>query len=107
MRPSEKFEQLWTDYNKQSVKASTKKGLAFHFFCEGANWEYENIAPKRSKDYAYKKGFDSSVNGANTKNCHGSIFSSPENTRAWEEGVKDGTTHNHAVPHDRQTSGGV
>jgi len=50
------------------------------------------IPPERSKDYAYKIGFDSSINGANTTNCHFSIFSSPKNTKAWEEGVKDGIT---------------
>jgi len=46
--------------------------------------------PERSKDYAYKMGFDSSVNGANTANCHFSIFSTIETTKAWEDGVKDG-----------------
>ena len=48
------------------------------------------IPPERSEDYAYKMGFDSSINGANTINCHFSIFSSPENMEAWEDGVKDG-----------------
>ena len=46
------------------------------------------IPPKRSEDYAYKMGIDSHINGANTTNCHFSIFSSPENTKSWEEGVK-------------------
>lgn len=48
------------------------------------------IPPKRSKEYAYKMGLDCAKNGANEKNCHFSIFSSPENTRAWEKGEKDG-----------------
>ena len=48
------------------------------------------IPPKRSKEYAYKMGLDFAKNGANEKNCHFSIFSSPENTRAWEKGEKDG-----------------
>jgi len=48
------------------------------------------IPPKRSKEYAYKMGLDCAKNGANTINCHFSIFSSPENTKAWEKGVKDG-----------------
>jgi len=46
--------------------------------------------PKRSKEYAYKMGLDNAKNGANITNCHFSIFSSPENIRAWEKGVKDG-----------------
>lgn len=54
------------------------------------------IPSKRSKEYAYKMGFDSSVNGVNTENCHFSIFSSDENTRSWEAGVKDGVAHNKA-----------
>lgn len=49
------------------------------------------------KDYAYKMGFDSSVNGANTTNCHFSIFTLDENTRSWEVGVKDGVAHNQAT----------
>lgn len=48
------------------------------------------IPSKRSKEYAYKMGLDCVKKGENTTNCHFSIFSSPENTRAWEKGVKDG-----------------
>ena len=48
------------------------------------------IPPKRSEEYAYKMGVDCAKNGANTTNCHFSIFSSSENTRAWEKGEKDG-----------------
>lgn len=62
------------------------------------------IPPKRSKDYAYKMGFDSSVNGANTTNCHFSIFSSDKNTRSWEAGVKDAVAHNQAM-HRTQKAG--
>jgi len=45
---------------------------------------------KRSKEYAYKMGKDCAKNGANTTNCHFSIFSSKENAEAWERGGKDG-----------------
>lgn len=44
--------------------------------------------PTRNAEYAYKMGYDCEINGANTTNCHFSIFSSKENTRAWEEGKK-------------------
>jgi len=47
------------------------------------------IPPKRSKDYAYKMGKDCAKNGANTTNCHFSIFSSKENTEAWERGKNE------------------
>ncbi len=48
------------------------------------------IPPKRSKDDAYKMGVDCALNSANTQNCHFSIFSSRENTKAWEDGKKFG-----------------
>lgn len=47
------------------------------------------ILPKRSTDYAYEKGYDCGLNGANMDNCHFAIFSTPENTRAWEQGKRD------------------
>jgi len=45
--------------------------------------------PKPSMSYAYKMGFDCGVNGPNQKNCHFSLFSSPQGTREWEEGKQD------------------
>lgn len=44
------------------------------------------IIPKVERTEAYKQGYDCGVNGANTTNCHFSIFSSKENTREWERG---------------------
>ena len=46
---------------------------------------------KHTKEYAYEMGKDYAVNGANTTNCNFAIFSSKENTRAWEEGKKMGS----------------
>lgn len=48
------------------------------------------IPPTRTKEYAFKMGKDCAKNGANTTNCHFSIFSLKENTEAWERGEKDG-----------------
>ncbi len=42
-----------------------------------------------SEKYAFDMGVDCARNGANEKNCHFSIFSTPENTKAWEKGKKD------------------
>lgn len=39
---------------------------------------------------AYNFGLDAGYNGANTKNCHFTIFSKPEFTREWEKGNKVG-----------------
>jgi len=36
--------------------------------------------------YAYEMGKSCAENGANLINCHFNIFSSPEKTKAWEEG---------------------
>ena len=47
------------------------------------------VRSKRPTDYAYRMGRDCAVNGPNTTNCHHSIFSSPESTRAWERGKRD------------------
>jgi len=44
---------------------------------------------KKERD-PYKLGFDCGLNGANMENCHCSIFSSPENTKKWEQGKRDG-----------------
>ena len=46
------------------------------------------IPPVRSQDYAYKMGYDCEMNGATEENCHFSIFSSKENTAAWEDGKR-------------------
>jgi len=52
----------------------------------------ELIPLKRSKDFAFKMGVDCSLNGPNVQNCHFSIFSTPRNTKAWEDGKKYGDT---------------
>jgi len=38
------------------------------------------------KEQAFEMGKDCAINGANTTNCHFSIFSKPEFTKAWEDG---------------------
>ena len=44
--------------------------------------------PKVSVDICFKAGYDAEVNGANTTNCHFSLFSAPQFTAAWENGKK-------------------
>ena len=41
-----------------------------------------------SKDEAYKRGYDSEMNGANDFNCHYSIFLNKESMLSWQCGVK-------------------
>ena len=48
------------------------------------------IPPKATPEHAYEMGVDKAVNGANSENCHVSIFATAENTRQWEKGVHDG-----------------
>lgn len=42
--------------------------------------------PKIDEEYAYNAGYDSGRNGSNQENCDFRIFSTPENTKAWERG---------------------
>ncbi len=45
--------------------------------------------PKVEKSVAYDMGLDCGLNGANTTNCHFSIFADKENTKEWERGKRD------------------
>lgn len=38
---------------------------------------------------ARKMGRDCALNGPNTRNCHFSLFASPELTQAWEQGKRE------------------
>ena len=44
----------------------------------------------KEEKYAYEMGKDCSKNGANTTNCHFTIFSTHKKMKAWEEGQRDG-----------------
>ena len=44
--------------------------------------------PRVNHKEAYGHGYDCGINGANETNFHFSIFSSTENTKAWEQGKK-------------------
>lgn len=46
--------------------------------------------PRISEEHAYNMGYDCAINGADDINCHFSIFSTTENTKAWANGKKDG-----------------
>lgn len=48
------------------------------------------MPPRVTKEHAERMGYDAETNGANTANCHFSIFAAPELTRAWELGKKRG-----------------
>lgn len=45
--------------------------------------------PKVTTKQAYQAGRDYAINGANTNNCHFSIFMSGENTAEWERGAAE------------------
>jgi hypothetical protein len=42
--------------------------------------------PTSDEKICFAMGYDCEMNGADEKNCHFSLFSSPENTKAWEAG---------------------
>lgn len=62
--------------------------------------KFLNDIPKPDENVCFAMGYDSEMNGADEKNCHFSLFSSIERTRAWERGkaqaVKDKATPNKA-----------
>lgn len=45
-----------------------------------------------TEEHAEAMGRDCSINGANDKNCHFSLFANPTLTRAWERGKSEGRT---------------
>jgi len=44
--------------------------------------------PKVNAEICFKAGYDAEMNGANTTNCHFSLFSNPQFAAAWENGKK-------------------
>jgi ribosome modulation factor len=44
--------------------------------------------PTTNEKICYAMGYDCGMNGADAKNCHFSLFSKPEYTRAWEDGKR-------------------
>lgn len=46
--------------------------------------------PTSNEKICYAMGYDAAVNGADEKNCHFSLFSTKENTAAWEAGNRKG-----------------
>ncbi len=51
-------------------------------------------AAKEKKSAAYLWGYDCGKFGANKTNCHYTIFSTPENTKEWEQGKADAEKEN-------------
>lgn len=49
-----------------------------------------NTIRKITIEDTYKAGLDCGLNGATEQNCHFGYFSSPEHTKAWEKGEKEG-----------------
>ena len=50
----------------------------------------EKDSGERIVDKAYDAGKDCAINGADTTNCHFSLFSSPEIMKSWQKGKNDG-----------------
>lgn len=41
----------------------------------------------------FEAGYDCEENGANVKNCHFGLFSTPERTKEWERGKSEAKAH--------------
>lgn len=70
--------------------------------------KFLNDIPKPDEKVCFAMGYDSEVNGADEKNCHFSLFSSVERTRAWERGkeqaVKDRQRPTKRAPDARKSA---
>lgn len=68
-----------------SSTASKKEGGALEKFertvmkVSGASWRSH-----------YDAGYDAGLNGPNERNCHFSLFDTPEHTKEWERGKAAG-----------------
>lgn len=58
-------------------------------FQKGINMEKNNFNYIDTTE-AYNRGFDCGLNGVNDHNSNFRIFSTPENTKAWEKGKSEG-----------------
>jgi hypothetical protein len=54
-----------------------------------ARWRIEG-GEMTDLEYCYNAGKDAGINGPNSTNCHFRLFSSREQTEAWERGKRDG-----------------
>ncbi len=47
------------------------------------------LSASHTKEYAYEMGKDCVLHGANTTNCHFSLFASEELMKEWERGKRE------------------
>jgi hypothetical protein len=50
----------------------------------------KKVALTKSLEECYQAGFDCGFKGVTEDNCHFSFFASPEKTKEWDRGKKDG-----------------
>lgn len=63
--------------------------------------------PTSNEKICFAMGYDAAINGANEKNCHFSLFSSKENTAAWEAGNRKGVADRETAEHKMQRTTGT
>lgn len=57
---------------------------------------------EKNKSREYIAGYDAGFNSPNTSNCHLSYFSTPEKTKEWERGNKDGKAQKEIVKQPKE-----
>ncbi|HUS02948.1 MAG TPA: hypothetical protein VMY77_14520 [Chitinophagaceae bacterium] len=51
----------------------------------------------RDKSHEYKMGYDCGLHGANTTNCHFSLFATPARLKEWESGKAAGENKKNGI----------
>lgn len=69
--------------------------------------QFVDELPKSNQKICYAMGYDAAMNGADEKNCHFSLFSSKENTAAWEAGNRQGVKDREAAQQKMQRTTGT
>lgn len=62
--------------------------------------------PTSNEKICFAMGYDAAMNGADEKNCHFSLFSSPTNTAAWEAGNRWGIKDRESAQQKMQPTAG-
>ena len=62
----------------------------------GTQQQVVGLLPRPTDSHEYKMGFDAAKNGANTTNCHFTLFATKAQTAEWERGNRDAKQQSNA-----------
>lgn len=85
-----KFMNQWYSESCQFNNAGLKNVVKDYLASTGKGGELLQSDAVEFQSVEYKLGYDAAINGPDSENCHFGIFSTPEKTKEWERGKKDG-----------------